>query len=160
MQLSSGVADDGSPHSLHEQLSALFTTLGRAIADLERGGGLSRLEFSVLVHLARADGLRSTDLAEAEGLDPSTMSRRLSSLGDQGLVRREPDPDDGRSWRLHLTEEGRTRLRHVRDRRVALVTEALSGWAEEDRAKLAGLLGRLESALATRTRRTSRVVAE
>src|SRR5690606_26769951 len=98
---------DGSPQDLHERLSDLFATLGRAIAELERGGGPSRIEFSVLVHLARTDGLRLTDLAEAEGLDPSTMSRRLATLGDQGLVRREPDPDDRRASRLHLTPEGR-----------------------------------------------------
>src|SRR5690554_6340765 len=114
MQPSPPAPADGSPDTLSERLGALFTTLGRAIADLEHGdAGLSRLEFSVLVHLARSGGLRSTDLAEAEGLDPSTMSRRLAVMGEQDLVRREPDPDDRRAWRIHLTDTGRTRLQHV-----------------------------------------------
>ena len=78
------------------------------------------------------------------------MSRRLTSLVDRGLVAREPDPADGRASLLCLTDEGREAVRQERDRRVALVTDALEGWDDDDSRDLARLLGQLTDSLETR----------
>lgn len=159
MQLSaSGVDQQVDPSSgeavqvLQERLITVFASLGRALADQERSTGfpLSRLELAVLVRLARADGARPRDLAEGEGLDPSTMSRRLAAMEEQGLVRREPDPHDGRAALMHLTDTGRERLQHARRQRVELVTDALHAWSAHDLGELARLLGQLEASLEAR----------
>ncbi|HSP61021.1 MAG TPA: MarR family transcriptional regulator [Ornithinimicrobium sp.] len=135
-----------------EQLARAFASMGRLLTEFQ--GELSRPDFSVLVHLSHQDAcgepVRSRDLARSEGLDPSTMSRRLASLAERGLVAREPDPADGRAHLLRLTDAGREAVRQERGRRVTLVTDALDGWADEDRADLARLLAQLTDSLETR----------
>ena len=114
---------------------------------------LSRPDFAVLIRLPRTrergaeEGVRPRDLARTEGLDPSTMSRRLASLTARGLIHRAPDPSDGRAQVLSLTEEGHRAVTQERARRVTLVTDALTGWDQEDSEELARLLGRLTDTL-------------
>lgn len=138
---------------LSEQLARAITSMGRLVTDFQ-GEQLSRTDFLVLVRLSLPGGedpaVRSRDLARAEGLDPSTMSRRLASLAERDLIRREPDPADGRAFLLSLTEEGAAAVERERARRVALVTDALDGWAEPDRAELARLLSQLTDTLEAR----------
>ncbi|GGK72590.1 MarR family winged helix-turn-helix transcriptional regulator [Ornithinimicrobium pekingense] len=138
---------------LSEQLARAITSMGRLIHDFQ-GEELSRTDFIVLVRLAlpgtEGAEVRSRDLARAEGLDPSTMSRRLGSLADRGLIGRRPDPADGRASLLSLTDAGAAAVGRERARRVALVTDALDGWAEHDRAELARLLSQLTDSLEAR----------
>jgi DNA-binding MarR family transcriptional regulator len=54
---------------------------------------------------------RVSDLKLALGLDPSTVSANLKPLMARNLVTAAADLVDRRARRLHLTEEGRTRLR-------------------------------------------------
>lgn len=110
-------------------------------------GGLARPDFAVLVRLDADGCTRSRELADAEGLDPSTVSRRVASLAERGLLEREPDPSDGRAQILHLTDAGRQALATERERRVHLVTDALADWDAGDRAELARLLARLTDTL-------------
>lgn len=135
---------------LSEELARAITSMGRLINDFQ-GEELSRSDFLVLVRLPLQGGageaVRSRDLARAEGLDPSTMSRRLGSLAERGLIAREPDPADGRAHLLTLTQAGCDAVQGERARRVALVTDALAGWAERDRAELARLLSQLTDTL-------------
>lgn len=130
---------------LSEELARTFAAMGRFLR--EREGDLSRTDFAVLIRLAGQQCTRSRDLAHAEGLDPSTMSRRLSSLAERGLIERHPDPADRRAQVLSLTETGRRALAQERDRRVDLVTDTLADWPEQDKAQLADLLGRLADSL-------------
>ncbi|MFK5634410.1 MULTISPECIES: MarR family winged helix-turn-helix transcriptional regulator [unclassified Ornithinimicrobium] len=138
---------------LSEELARAFASMGRLLDDFQ-GEELSRPDFTVLVRLAPKDPtgepVRSRDLARSEGLDPSTMSRRLASLADRGLVAREPDPADGRAHLLTLTDAGCEAVRRERARRVTLVTDALDGWDDPDRAELARLLSQLTDSLETR----------
>lgn len=145
---------------LSEQLARAITSMGRLVNDFQ-GEELSRTDFVVLVRLARpaedpsgeqpgTPSVRSRDLARAEGLDPSTMSRRLASLAGRGLVSREPDPADGRASLVSLTDAGVEAVERERARRVALVTDALDGWCESDRAELARLLSQLTDSLEAR----------
>ncbi|WP_151526699.1 MarR family winged helix-turn-helix transcriptional regulator [Serinicoccus kebangsaanensis] len=132
---------------LSEELARTFTAMGRLLRDRE--GLLSPSELEVLARLAGRECTRSRDLARVEGLDPSTMSRRLASLAERGLVERHPDPDDRRAQVLGLTEEGRALLAAERARRVTLITDTLSDWPEQDLDQLATLLGRLADSIDT-----------
>jgi DNA-binding MarR family transcriptional regulator len=144
---------------LSEQLTRMFLSMGRLLQNSE-GAQLSRQDYAVLVHLpTQAESshpsghpptVRSRDLADRVGLDPSTMSRRLTSLAERGLITREPDPQDRRAHLLMLSPSGATALRRERARRVALVTDALEGWQERDRAELARLLAQLSDTLEDR----------
>lgn len=130
---------------LSEQLTRAFIAIGRFVNQDE--GDLSRPDYVVLTRLAARECTRSRDLAQAEGLDASTMSRRIASLAGRGLVDRATDPADRRAQILSATDAGRAAVDTERARRVALVTDALASWDETDRAELARLLARLTDTL-------------
>ena len=64
-------------------------------------------DFAVTSALRLAQPCRPTDLARILGMRPTTLSNHLRRLGDRGLVRRRPDPHDGRAALIQLTAKGR-----------------------------------------------------
>src|SRR5436190_23548133 len=83
----------------------------RLDTDLERETGLALADFDVLAQLAKAHGqLRITELADRALISRSGMSRRVSRLVDEGLVRRERASTDARGVIVALTEDGMARL--------------------------------------------------
>lgn len=77
--------------------------LERKLEPLGLGSGV----FSFLMALYNEDGLSQEELRERLFFDKGTTARALAKLEARGLVRRDPDPDDGRVKRVRLTEEGR-----------------------------------------------------
>ncbi|WP_177891151.1 MarR family winged helix-turn-helix transcriptional regulator [Vallicoccus soli] len=100
-----------------------------------------------LLKLLSARPLRTADLAALSALDASTVSRHVSGLEDDGLVRREPDPGDRRSSRIVLTPAGERAYDEAVARRADLLGSATREWADADREALARLLERLADAL-------------
>src|SRR5207249_1155311 len=71
-------------------LRAHATLMRRLDTDLERETGLALADFDVLAQLAEAHGeLRMTELADRALISRSGMSRRVTRLVDEGLVRRD-----------------------------------------------------------------------
>ena len=68
-----------------------------------------------------------TDLAERVLVSPSGMTRAVAWLADGGLVTRERDPEDGRSFIVGLTAPGLARLRKAQVTHHACVRELLFG---------------------------------
>ena len=88
-------------------------------------------------------GARASDVAQALGLDKSTVSRGLSQLETLGLIERVGDPDDGRARLLRLTETGAERFGAMRSQRQAEFRALLDRWESADLATLGRLLARL-----------------
>lgn len=78
-------------------------------------GGVSVPQGHVLLALDEIGTTCLVDLAEALGLDKSTVSRTVESLVNCGLVVRTPDPDDRRYVALDLTKQGRATVATVND---------------------------------------------
>jgi DNA-binding MarR family transcriptional regulator len=62
---------------------------------------------SILVPLFEEDGLRMGQIAQRARLSKQTMTTMVRLLERAGLVERERDADDGRAFRIHLTERAR-----------------------------------------------------
>jgi DNA-binding MarR family transcriptional regulator len=62
---------------------------------------------SLLVPLFEEDGLRMIELASRARLSKQTMTTMVRLLERDGLVRRLPDPRDGRATRVFLTARAR-----------------------------------------------------
>jgi DNA-binding MarR family transcriptional regulator len=75
--------------------------------------------------------------------DPSTVSRHVSSLIEQGLVQRVADETDGRASRLVVTDAGSTALQQVRAEREAHLAAATADWPAAELTALTRLFGRL-----------------
>ena len=70
--------------------------------------GFLMSHFVVLNHLARlGDGKTPLALARALQVPKTTMTHTLAGLGKAGLVRFAPNPKDGRSKCVMLTDAGR-----------------------------------------------------
>jgi DNA-binding MarR family transcriptional regulator len=67
------------------------------------------------------------DLAEAEQVRSPTMTRLVDGLQRDGLVTREPNPDDARSVLIRATASGRLVLSRGRSRRVEDLATRLAG---------------------------------
>ena len=76
--------------------------------DLTEAYGLNQGDYGVLVILSEAANrrLRMCDLAGRLGLSPSGLTRRLDGLVRDGLVMREPAPEDRRVSYAVLTARG------------------------------------------------------
>ncbi len=92
-------------------------------------------------------GVRASDVAQALGLDKSTVSRGLTHLESLGLIERIEDPDDGRARLLRLTTTGATGFNAMRIQRQTEFRAILARWDSPDLAALATLLSRLNSDL-------------
>jgi DNA-binding MarR family transcriptional regulator len=101
----------------------------------------------MLMQLSECGARRQGELADMARLDPSTVSRHVAQLVKAGLVARQPDPQDGRAVQLVATDVGLNRINQAKKRRVGMVADALTGWADEDLAQLTRLLTRLNDDL-------------
>src|SRR5438132_9872994 len=80
---------------------------------------------SLLVPLFEEDGLRMGELAARARLSKQTMTTMVRLLERDGLVRREPDPEDGRAARIRLTPRAR-RFRPVAEAALADLARLLA----------------------------------
>ena len=94
-------------------------------------------EARVLFELGHRDGAMDVaDLRRTLELDAGYLSRLVSGLDDQGLVRRERSAADARRQRVALTAAGRAAFATLDARSAAEVGALLDGLRDEDRARL------------------------
>ena len=106
----------------------------------------------VLFVLGRSEQpLRAGRVAELMDIDMSVVSRRIAHLVDQGWVARSPNPHDGRSCLLGLTDQGRAVVDNATEQCLDVVAGGLRDWPDEDIERLADLLERLRVSLGHRT---------
>jgi DNA-binding MarR family transcriptional regulator len=92
-------------------LRAHATLVRQLETDLEKETGLALADFDVLAQLAVAGGeLRMTELAARALISRSGMTRRVSRLVDEGLLRRANAEGDARGVVVALTAAGVARL--------------------------------------------------
>lgn len=97
--------------------------------------------------IVRAEAPRSiTDLGHAIGVDQPRASRLVQSLADAGLVRRIPDPADGRRVVIEATKAGRAHIAAHAEARATEVAAAAEALTPAERAELARLLAKLAEA--------------
>jgi DNA-binding MarR family transcriptional regulator len=110
---------------------------------LRHDGLISLADYGVLITLVTAPGLRlrMSDLGAQRMLTPSGITRVVVRLEEQGLVRREPDPADGRAAFATLTRPGLEALRLAQVVHHAAVRELyLDRLTTHDLDRLARLL--------------------
>ena len=107
--------------------------------------GLTPTQLAALSTVERAGPLRLGDLAAAEGIAPSTLTRMVAVLEDLGYVQRDADPKDARASTLAITPKGHETLERLREEGTALLTQWLLLLTAEQRAALAAALPAIEA---------------
>ncbi|MFD5175193.1 MarR family winged helix-turn-helix transcriptional regulator [Nocardia sp. NPDC058379] len=82
-------------------------------AELRRATGLPLTWYDVLLELDAAGPMRMSDLGEKVVLSRTRVSRLVAELEANGLLRRESNPDDGRSALVAISDLGRRRFREA-----------------------------------------------
>lgn len=103
--------DNSSRHTLFSFFNevGIIAQLSRAAMEARLPKGLTLPHFSVINHLIRVkDGQTPLALAKAFQVPKTTMTHTLSGLIDHGFVDIRPNPKDGRSKTIWLTEDGKT----------------------------------------------------
>jgi DNA-binding MarR family transcriptional regulator len=126
------------------------TRLRVAIARLSRRlrkhelAGLTPTQLSALATVERAGPLRLGDLAAAERIAPSTLTRLVSVLEERGYVERRAVPGDARAWTLVVTAGGHEVLDQIRHENTILLADSLLTLSQDQLAALAAALPALE----------------
>jgi DNA-binding MarR family transcriptional regulator len=106
---------------------------------------LTQTQLSALATVARDGPLRLGDLAAAERIAPSTLTRLVSALEERGYLQRAVVPGDARAWVVSVTERGSAVLNRIRQETTSLLTENLLLLPSHQLAALAAALPALEN---------------
>ena len=138
--LDHGILPDLIGYQLRLAQLAVFRDFERTVSDL----GVSPGRVGVLVLINGNAGITQSRLAEAVGLDRSTLVPVLDDLERRGLVERRRGMDR-RTNGLSLTASGKRLLGRVKRRIEAHERRMVSGMTEKEREQLVALLARLRS---------------
>jgi DNA-binding MarR family transcriptional regulator len=123
----------------------LGTYLDRAL----EGTGIRPAEYAVYSLMLEAGPRTPSELASMLGMPLSTLSTYITAMLGRGDARRIPNPADGRSVRVVLTDRGRGVVRRVNPpftRALEALEANLDAPVPEVRAVLLGILDALERA--------------
>lgn len=86
----------------------IVSQLSRALLESRLPDGFIEAHFSVLNHLVRlGDGRTPIQIARAFQVPKTSMTHTLKVLEQRGMITMQPNPDDGRSKQVNLTDAGR-----------------------------------------------------
>ncbi len=135
-----------SPAALAGMLGDAISRLNRRLRQARPVGELTQNQISVLTSLELAGALTPRELADAERVQPPTMTKVLAKLEERGLVQRTPHPTDGRQVLLSATTAGREVIAEQRRAKDEWLTRTLAGLPAAERETLrraAEILGRI-----------------
>lgn len=92
---------------LRASVRTLERELGLQLKDQTICCGVTMAQCRVLLELDSSGPLTVSGLAQALGLDKSTLSRSLDGMAAASLIERTSDPDDRRALNVFLSEKGR-----------------------------------------------------
>jgi DNA-binding MarR family transcriptional regulator len=131
--------------ALADQLHSAAIHLLRQLRKEDDASGISAPRLSALSVVVFGGPLTLGDLARAEQVKPPTMTRIVTGLEKDGLVKRKSDARDGRLTHVAATPKGQKVLFAGRARRVG---------------RLAGAVGRLKPKELAELRRGIQLVKE
>ena len=126
-------------------LRVLVSRLRRRFRDLYDQEDLTASQMAVLGRLYTDGPASTSDLAAAEHVRPQSMATTLLALEEHGMIKREPDPTDGRRQLISLREAGLGSVRDSRKQRDEWLARALQErYSDRERSTIIEALALLE----------------
>jgi MarR family transcriptional regulator, multiple antibiotic resistance protein MarR len=133
----------------------LFELTGAVVHEQLRELGIPAYLFGLLSQIRLLAPVTPSAISQTTGMATTTLRDNIQRLVDRGLVRRTPNPDDGRSYLVELTDKGELLIRAADPlllaayeelgRRLARPHEEYEQRLAELEAALAATLAELES---------------
>ena len=99
---------------------------------------------SALSVIEKRGPISVTALAENELVRPATMSRMVTALVEEGLVKRSGDKNDGRGVLVSATPKGRRAFQRAQEQRLSHFAEVLESLSDEQLVAMRNLTSALE----------------
>ena len=125
----------------NEELLQKLRQCGRFLHHMPDGRMSQR---RILGILSEEDGITQRDLQERLEIRSASMSEILGKIEGEGLIERRPSPEDRRSMRVRLSDEGRQVAAALAQANQRQTAELLSCLNEEEKEQLGGYLDRLQ----------------
>ncbi|GLY07536.1 MULTISPECIES: MarR family winged helix-turn-helix transcriptional regulator [Actinoplanes] len=115
----------------------VFSRIWRRLREATGIGSFTPSQMAVLSRLDRGGPATMSSLAAAERVRPQSMSATLAVIEQHGLIKREPDPADGRRQIVSLTGTGEQAILGWRRQREEWLVSALTEhYTEAERQKI------------------------
>jgi MarR family 2-MHQ and catechol resistance regulon transcriptional repressor len=105
--------------------------------------GLQLSEFAILEVLLHKGALPIQIIGAKVLLTSGSMTAAVNRLEKKGLVQRIPDPTDGRSFQIHLTEKGLHLIQHAYAQHENKLEKMVTVLNEKERSELVHLLKKI-----------------
>ncbi|MDT5119478.1 MAG: hypothetical protein QOE30_5217 [Mycobacterium sp.] len=126
-------------------LRVVFSRLRRRLRDVRIDGDLTPSQTAVINRLWKEGASSASALAGAEQVRPQSMATIVAALDQFGLIKRTPDPEDGRRQMISLTEAGRQRAESDRQVREEWLARTMQDrYSEPERRIILDALSLLE----------------
>jgi MarR family transcriptional regulator, transcriptional regulator for hemolysin len=105
--------------------------------------GLGMGQMPVLHALEDGAARSQKDLAKWARVEQPTMAEMLARMERDGVIQREPDPEDRRSSLNRLTRGARQKWPEAKQALVEVEEDAMAGFSDAEREQLVSLLQRV-----------------
>ncbi|WP_053351971.1 MarR family winged helix-turn-helix transcriptional regulator [Leucobacter musarum] len=135
--------------ALEREFEDLFNQFRRsAVANAAAvSEGMLPGSYKVLTSISRCGTVSLSELTELLMTDKGQLSRTVRDLDERGLIDRAPDPSDGRSIRLSISDFGAERLAATRGEKEHELRDAMRAWSVADITRFTELLHALSTGL-------------
>lgn len=122
---------ESSPGRLLREVARIYTRAQRVVADCCR---TTSTQCHLLTELGRSGPLPLSELGTRVSLEKSWVSRAVEAMAARGLVTKEPNPSDARSWLVTLTADGVRTVNELNDTLDTHAGQLLGRLGERNRA--------------------------
>ena len=121
---------EANPGALLREVARMYTRAQRVVADCCR---TTNTQCHLLTELGRSGPLPLSELGTRVTLEKSWVSRAVDAMVERGLVTKEPNPSDARSWLVTLTAEGERTVIELNQTLDAHAQQLLGSLSDRDR---------------------------
>ena len=138
---------DAAPSRIREQptwlISRAYAHSHRLLAEGFGAAGFRGYHYRLLAALEEFGPASQAALGRRTGIDRSDVVAALNELAERGLIKRSPDPDDGRRNVITITPAGTKQLRTLDQVLAGIQAKLLAPLSAAERTQLIRLLTRL-----------------
>ncbi|MEO1114203.1 MAG: MarR family transcriptional regulator [Pseudomonadota bacterium] len=116
------------------QVRVFYSDVTNALSAVyQRDYGMMPAEWRTMAILGAAGtGLQATEIVSRSSMDKVVVSRAVKRMEDRGYLKRSTHSEDGRSFLLELSTEGRVVYEDLGPKLLAVERKMLSGLSEDD----------------------------
>nr|WP_319382900.1 MarR family transcriptional regulator [uncultured Roseibium sp.] len=116
------------------QVRVFYSDVTNALSAVyQRDYGMMPAEWRTMAILGAAGtGLQATDIVSRSSMDKVVVSRAVKRMEERGYLKRSTHSEDGRSFLLELSAEGRAVYEDLGPKLLAVERKMLSGLSEDD----------------------------